>query len=325
MPRALITCMHLTRHFKAFESQYAEMGVETVIPPLEGQQFNAEEMAQHLVGVDAVIAGDDEIDARALDVGQASGLKAVIKWGIGTDGIDKAHAKKIGMPVYNTPGAFSEEVGDLAMSHLLMLSRKTHLMHQSVLDGGWLKVEGHSLAGLTAGVVGLGGIGRAITRRALGFGMEVVGSDPFPPAADILDPRVQVVDFDSLMARADVVFAASALTSENRHLFNKTAFDKAKEGIYFINVARGPLVDEAALVAALESGKVKGAGLDVFETEPLPMEASLRAYADRCTFSTHNGSNTQEAVARINQMTTDILFDLLGLKPCEGFVPNRVA
>src|SRR5690606_34228844 len=105
---------------------------------------SAAEMARHVEGIDAMIAGDDVIDAAVLDAARKNGLKAVIKWGIGTDGIDKAHAARIGMPVYNTPGVFGEEVADLAISHLLMLVRKTHLMDASVRQGGWLKSEGRS-------------------------------------------------------------------------------------------------------------------------------------------------------------------------------------
>jgi D-3-phosphoglycerate dehydrogenase len=325
MPKALITCMHLVRHFEKFRPQWDEMGVTAVIPPLEGQQFSAAEMAEHIMGVDAVIAGDDMIDASVLDAGKATGLKAVIKWGIGTDGIDKPYAARIGMPVFNTPGVFGEEVADLALGHLLMLARNIHRMDASVRDGGWFKAEGRSLTGLTAGVVGMGSIGQAIARRVPGFGMKAIGYDVYPFSPEQQEKMgVKLVPLETLLENADVVFVASALTAENRHLIGREAFARMKNGVLLINVSRGPLVDEAALCDALASGKVAGAGLDVFEEEPLPASSSLRRFADRCTFSTHNGSNTREAVARINQMTTDILFDVLGLKKA-GFTPNRVA
>jgi D-3-phosphoglycerate dehydrogenase len=325
MPKVLITCMHLARHFETYRPQFEALGVTAVIPPLGGQQFSASEMAGHIAGVDAIIAGDDAIDASVLDTGKSTGLKAVVKWGIGTDGIDKPHAAKIGLPVFNTPGVFGEEVADLAMSHLLMLSRQTHRMDASVREGGWLKAEGRTLSGLTAGVVGLGSIGQAIARRAGAFGMKVIAHDIHPfEAAELEKMGVLQVSLDDLLAEADVVFVACALTAENRHLIGRRAFEQMKPGVFLINVSRGPLVDEAALTDALASGKVAAAGLDVFEAEPLPSVSPLRAFGDRCTFSTHNGSNTREAVARINQMTTDIVFDVLGLKPA-GFTPNRVA
>lgn len=325
MPRVLITCMHLARHFDTFRSQYEAAGVEAVIPPLEGQQFSAAEMARLIVGMDTVIAGDDDIDANVLDAGKASGLKAVIKWGIGTDGIDKPYAARLAIPVYNTPGVFGEEVADLALSHLLMLTRKTHLMDRSVREGGWLKAQGRSLSGLTAGVLGLGSIGQAIARRASAFGMQVMGYD----LATIDNTTLMAVGaaqatLDAVLARADVLFLACALTPENRHLIGHETLAKVKPGVLIINVSRGPLVDEAALAEALADGRVAGAGLDVFEMEPLPASSPLHEYQDRCTFSTHNGSNTVEAVARINQMTTDIAFDVLGVKKV-AFEMNQVA
>lgn len=324
MPKVLITCMHLVRHFDAYRSQFEAAGVEAVIPPLEGQQFSASEMAKHIEGVDTVIAGDDAIDAKVLDVGQANGLKAVIKWGIGTDGIDKVHAASIGMPVYNTPGVFGDEVADLALSHLLMLVRKTHLMDQSVREGGWLKAEGRSLTGMTAGVVGLGSIGQAIAKRTVAFGMKTIGYDPydFDPAV-LAEAGITQAPLDDVLSRADALLIACALTRQNHHLIGHEALAKVKPGLFVVNVSRGPLIDEDALVDALADGRVAGAGLDVFENEPLPADAALRQFADKCTFSTHNGSNTIEAVARINQMTTEIALHVLGIKTA-AFDPSRV-
>ncbi len=324
MPKVLITCMHLVRHFETFGPQYEAAGIEAVIPPLEGQQFSAEEMAEHLAGVDTVIAGDDAIDANALDVGKANGLKAVVKWGIGTDGIDKVHAAAIDMPVYNTPGVFGEEVADLALSHLLMLTRRTHLMDQSVRRGEWLKVEGRSLTEMTAGVVGLGSIGQAIAKRTSAFGMTTIGYDPFEIDAQTLaQAGAEQKPLDEVLERADALLIACALTPENHHLIGHEALSKVKPGVFVINVSRGSLIDETALIDAILDGRVSGAGLDVFEQEPLPKDAALHQVADRCTFSTHNGSNTREAVARINQMTTDIALDVLGVRKA-SFSPSRI-
>ena len=324
MPKVLITCMHLVRHFEAYRPQFEAAGIEAVIPPLEGQQFSASEMAEHIVGVETVIAGDDAIDAQVLDIGKANGLKAVIKWGIGTDGIDKVHAAAIGMPVFNTPGVFGDEVADLALSHLLMLLRKTHLMDRSVREGGWLKAEGRSLAGMTAGVVGLGSIGQAVAKRTVAFGMKTIGYDPyeFDPAV-LADAGIVQAPLDEVLERADALIIACALTPENHKLLGREALARVKPGLFVVNVSRGPLIDEDALVDALADGRVAGAGLDVFENEPLPEDAALRQHADKCTFSTHNGSNTIEAVARINQMTTDIALQVLGLKKA-AFDPSRV-
>ena len=326
MPTALITCPHLQRSFDRFESEYEQLGVTPVLPEVRGQHLDASAMASLISGVDAVIAGDDVIDADVLEAGKASNLRAVIKWGVGTDAIDTATATRLDLPVFNTPGVFADEVADLAFSHLLMLARMTHEMHASVLEGGWLQLQGRSLAGLTAGVIGLGSVGSAIARRATAFGISVYGYDvrDVPLSEHGID-ELRQVDLDTVYAGSDVVFIACRLTPDNRHLLSRAAFSHMKEGVLIINVARGGLIDQAALVEALEAGTVAGVGLDVFEDEPLPPDDPLRAFSDRCVFTTHSASNTAEAVARTNRMTTDILFDLLGLRKVERFVPNRVA
>lgn len=325
MPKALITCHHLQRHFAAFRPQYEMMGVEPILPRIAGQQLDAAGMREVIKGVDAVIAGDDIIDASVLQVAKDSGITAVIKWGIGTDGIDKVSATKLGIPVYNTPGVFANEVADLAMSLLLNITRGTHHMHRSIEDGGWLKVEGRTLAGMTAGVIGLGSIGQAIAKRAAAFGMNVIGCDVAEiPKAALLSSGCRQVPLEDVLRQSDVLLLACNLTPENRHLINEGAFKLMKHGVFVVNVSRGQLIDEVALVAALAGGKVEGAGLDVFEVEPLPASSPLRKF-DNCVFATHNGSNTREAVHRINQMTTDILFHVLGLKADLAFTPNRVA
>ncbi len=326
MPVALITCLHLQRDFERYRPQYEELGVTPVLPVVEGQQLDGRAMAELIDGVDAVIAGDDVIDAAVLERGRASNLQAVIKWGVGTDGIDKEAAAQLGIPVYNTPGMFADEVADLALSHLLLLSRRTHEMHASVIDGGWLPVQGRSLAGLTAGVIGLGSIGSAIARRAVAFGMGVVGYDVRAvPPEEHRAAGLRQLDLEGLFDESDVIFVACQLTPENHHLISDEAFARMKDGATVINVSRGPLIDQAALVGALRSGKVAAAGLDVFEQEPLPADSPLREFADRCVFTTHNGSNTAEAVARTNQATTDILFTVLNLKSIDDSSLNRVA
>jgi D-3-phosphoglycerate dehydrogenase len=154
--------------------------------------------------------------------------------------------------------------------------------------------------------------------------MNVVGSDAVPVDADLLaKSSVRQVPIDELLADADVVLLASALTPDNRHMMNSAAFARMKAGSYLVNVGRGPLVDEAALAAALSDGKLAGAGLDVFEVEPLPAESPLRAF-ENCVFGTHNGSNTRDAVDRVNRMTVEIALDVLGRERA-SFTPNRVA
>jgi len=325
VPTALITCRQLQGGFERLRPEYEALGVTPILPALDGQRLDSVAMASLVDGVDAVIAGDDEIDSSVLRAGAASRLRAVIKWGVGTDAIDTATAAELGVPVFNTPGAFADEVADLALSHLLLLVRRTHRLHAAVVDGEWPVAEGRSLAGLVAGVIGLGSVGSAIAKRARACGVEVLGHDIRQPAGDDGLAGVRRVDLADLYAASDVVILACALTADNRHLVSRAAFAAMRDGVLVINVARGALIEEAALVEALAAGKVAGAGLDVFEHEPLPAADPLRAFADRCVFTTHSGSSTAEAIERTNRIATEILFDVLGLRAAGPLVPNRVA
>jgi len=325
MSRALITCHHLQRKFDGFLAEFEANGIEPFLPEIQGQQFNSAEMCAHIVGSNIIIAGDDVIDAPVLETAKKNGVKAIIRWGIGTDSVDKQAAARLGIPIYNTPGVFSDEVADMALSHLLLLTRQLHKMHNSVVEGGWRQISGRTLNGMTVGVVGLGSVGLGIVRRCNAVGMQVLGSDVRQlGSVEQKGQSVVQLGFEELLDQSDVVILACSLTADNRHMMNAEAFARMARGSYIINVGRGPLVDEKSLVAALESGHLAGAGLDVFEEEPMPADSPLHKF-DNCVFGTHSGSNTSEAVDRINRMTVDILFHVLGHKKLTGFTPNRVA
>lgn len=323
--RILVTCGHLQRHIGRYEAEIRDHGVDLWVPQLIGQQFDAAAMAAMLPEVDTVVAGDDDLTGATIESGARGRLRSIVKWGIGTDNVDKVTAARLGIHVYNTPGMFSDEVADLALGHVLCLARHLHRMDRAVRTGAWSRYEGTSLSGKTAGIVGLGGIGRAIAKRCTAFGMSVVGCDvaTIEPSSLSACGAAQA-PFETVLERADILILACSLTAENRHLMNDAAFARMKHGAMLVNVARGPIVDEAALVTALESGKIGSAGLDVFEVEPLPPDSPLRGF-DNCLFGTHAGSGTLEAVQRVNRITIDIALALLGIDDhrLDGF--NRVA
>ncbi|SHN12484.1 phosphoglycerate dehydrogenase [Roseibium suaedae] len=323
--KILLTCKHLQKRVSDFSGLFEKAGIEAIVPEVKGQQLDADEMLSLIEGIDGIIAGDDIINKKVIDAGKASKLKAIVKWGIGVDGIDLVHARSVGMPVFNTPGCFSEEVADVAYSHLLMLARHTMKMHNIIMDNGWQNISGTTLAGKTVGVVGLGSIGLGVARRAGGFGLDILGYDVRPCDQETLDSiKIRQTDLPELLAKSDIVIICCALTPENAGLFCKDTFDQMKDGVIVINVSRGGLINEPDLCDALESGKVKAAGLDVFAAEPLPADARIRNYADRCTFSAHSGSNTVEAVNRINAMTVDILLNQLLPDHAVDFTPNKL-
>ncbi len=311
MPKVLVTCHHLLRHIDHYRDRFEAADIELVLPEATGQQFSSNEMLDLIRGVDTCILGDDFVDRAVLESGKESGLKAIIKWGIGTDSIDKATAAELGIPVLNTPGTFAEEVADAAFALILMLTRGYHLMHASVQEGGWLKIQGRTLAGNTMGVVGLGSIGRAVGRRGTAFGMTVIGSDPVEIPASVLAPAgIAQTSLETVIAESDFLVLACNLTPQSHHLINAETLAKMKPGATLVNVARGPLVKEVDLVEALKSGHLAGAALDVFENEPLPKDSPLRQF-DTVVFGTHNGSNTREGVDRVNEMTVSMALEIV--------------
>jgi D-3-phosphoglycerate dehydrogenase len=324
-PKILVTCGHLQRHIGRYQAEIEAHGFESWVPLLNKQQFSEAEMLEMLPEADMAIAGDDPLGAHILKAGVAGKLKGLVRWGIGTDNVDKPAATALGLPVYNTPGMFSNEVADLALGHLLNLARKIHLMDRDVRAGKWTRYEGMSLTGKTAGIVGLGGIGREIARRMHVCGMKVIGSDVAKLPADLLAANdVEQVSFETVLKHSDVVILACNLTAENHHLMNETSFAAMKQGSILINVARGPIVKEAALVKALESGHIAAAGLDVFEEEPMTLDNPLRKF-ENCLFGTHSGSSTAEAIQRTNRKSVDIAFAMMGINPDFLKDCNRVA
>jgi len=325
MMRLLVTCGHLQRNIERYRADIEATGVELVVPPLTAQQFSASDMKKFIADVDTVIAGDDIIDGEVLAVGKANRLKAVIKWGIGTDSIDKDAARRLGLPVYNTPGAFSDEVADLALGLLLALVRHIPQIDAKIRDGAWPRYEGTSLTGKTVGIVGLGGIGRAIAVRCKAFGMSVTGSDVMVlPEAEAKALSLSQRSLEDILAVSDIIILACNLTAENRHMIDEAALRRVKPGAVLVNVARGPLVDEQALIAALRSGHLGGAALDVFETEPLPENSPLREFPN-CIFGSHGGSSTAEAIDRINRLTIEIARNVLNIGASDPSRYNRVA
>lgn len=303
-PRILVTCKQMQVELPAHEERLRAAGFELVVPELMGQQFTEDELIAALPGVVGMIAGDDPLSRRVIE--SADSLRVIIRWGIGMDSVDHEAAKDNNVFVTNTPAVFGDEVADSAFGYVLMLARGHHEVHATVRDGGWPKYEGITLAGQQLGVVGFGSIGRAVCRRGLGFGMNAVAADPYGDADVAAALGVTLVSMDELLADSRFVVLASPLTEQTHHLLNASAFSKMRDDAYVVNVGRGPLVDEQALIEALKAGKIAGAGLDVFEVEPLPAQSPLRLLP-QVVLGAHNGSNTRQGVARASSEAVDRL------------------
>lgn len=298
--RVLVSCVQMQNELDTFRADLEARGIELVVPEITHQQLNPDELLEIMPEIDGVIAGDDFFTAEVLEASKK--LKILSKWGIGTDAIDKDAAARLGIPVTNTPGMFGDEVADVATGFILMLARRLHVIDRNVREGNWLKFEGETLRGQTLGVIGLGDIGRGIVSRGQALGLTVVGFDPWGPSQEAAAALgVQVLDTsDDVFRRADWLALACPLTPENHHLVNARTIELMPAGARIVNVARGPIVDEAALIEALQRGRLGGAGLDVFESEPLDPASPLTAM-DNVVLGAHNGSNTRQAVARTSQ------------------------
>jgi glyoxylate reductase len=253
----------------------------------------------------------DRVDAALLD--GAPALKAIANMGVGTDNIDVEAAKERGIPVGNTPGVLTDATADLAFALLLTLARRIVPGAEKVRVGGWRTWEpaadlGADLAGAVLGIVGWGRIGQATARRAEGFGMEVVHSS-----------RSSGIPFEELLERADFVSLHTPLTPETRHLIGAAALRRMKPTALLVNTARGGVVDQAALRAALHDGEIAGAALDVTDPEPLPADHALLD-APNLLVVPHIGSATVRTRAKMAEMAVENLLAALAGRP----MPHQV-
>ncbi len=305
--KVLVTCPPMLGMIDEFRPLFESRGVE-LTPAKVVQILSEDELCALLPQFDGWIIGDDPATRRVFAAGQAGQLKAAVKWGIGVDNVDFAACKDLAIPITNCPNMFGAEVADVGMSYLGALARETFIIDRGVREGRWPKPRGISLAGRTLGLIGLGDIGRNLARRALAADMKIVAYDPFyaGPLAD----GIERAAWPERINEADFLAFTCALTASNRHMLNAATLALARPGVRLVNVARGPLIDEAALFAALQSGQVHSAALDVFEVEPLPAESPLRGLP-QTIFGSHNGSNSADAVRRCSHFAIDKLLGYL--------------
>jgi D-3-phosphoglycerate dehydrogenase / 2-oxoglutarate reductase len=232
---------------------------------------------------------------------QLTRCKAIGRFGLGVDNIDLVAAKEKGIAVNYVPDYCIREVSDHAMALLLALIRKVPLSNKLVQGGRWempAVVPIRRIEGTVLGLVGFGHIPRLLAPKAQAFGMKVIAFDPFAKADVFKAAQVESVDFDTLLAKSNYVSVHAPLMPATRGMMNAAAFAKMKKGAYIVNTARGPLIDEPALIAALDSGQVGGAGLDVVATEPLAKDSPLLG-RDNVIISPHTAFYSIEALEEL--------------------------
>jgi D-3-phosphoglycerate dehydrogenase len=301
----------MRRAIAEFVPLFDAKGITLVLPEMV-QIMPVEELIKIVPTVDAWIIGDDPATAEVFAAGKAGKLKAAVKWGVGTDNVDFKAANALGIPISNTPAMFGEEVSDVAMAYVLALARQTHLIDKKVHEGVWFKPPGRSLSGKKVAVIGYGDIGKSTARKLKAFNLDVFIFDPFTQGDDALQNYTLEADLLTAVKDAHFIVITCALTNANKHMINGEVFKQMADESYVINVSRGPLVDESALIEYLDSGKIAGAGLDVLEVEPVDANNPLLKY-EQVIIGSHNGSNTKEAVRRASYKALDLLFGFLNI------------
>ena len=312
MKKVLVTCPPMLGMFEEFVEPAKLLGLELVAAKTT-QVLSEQELMTLLPEYDGWIIGDDPATKQVFEVGIRGRLKAAVKWGIGVDNVDFQACKDLGIPITNTPNMFGGEVADVGIALLLGLARKTYFIDREIRNNfGWPKPAGMSVAGKKVGVVGFGDIGESLVKRLGGFDVDVTVYDP-GVEGDKGYTYVTRKEFPNGVEELDFLVFTCALNKHNYHMLDAEVISQLKQGVMVVNVARGPLIDEAALIDALQSGHVAAAGLDVFEVEPLPESSPLRDMP-QCIFGSHNGSNTKEGVRRATHKAISHMADFLNVK-----------
>ena len=307
--KVMVSAPYMQPVIDRFRHTFVENDIELVIPPVN-ERMSEEELLQWVEDIDGAICGDDRFTECVLRA--APRLKVISKWGTGIDSIDQEAAARLGIAVRNTPGAFTHPVADSVMGYILCFARQFPWMDRDIRAGKWDKRPSVSLRENCLGVIGVGNVGKAAVRRALAFGMRVLGNDIVEMHQDFLDPAgIEMGRKEDLLREADFVSLNCTLNSTSYHIISEFELALMKPTAYLINTARGPLIDEPALIHALQQQSIAGAALDVFEVEPLPLDSPLRQM-DNVLLAPHNANSSPEAWERVHQNTIRNLLE--GLK-----------
>jgi len=289
--RVLVTPTSYAKNDIKLRTELEEQVGEVIYNTL-GRPLKSFELVELIPEVDGYIAGLDEINKDVIN--KAKRLKVIARYGVGVDAVDLQAAQAKGIIVTNTPGANSSSVAELTVGLILSLARNIPQAVQSTKAGSWPRFRGLSLVGKVIGLLGFGSIGKQVARKLSGFDCEMVAYDPFPDSetADILG--VSLVNLEDLIRWSDFLTLHMPLSPETRGLVDAEFISSMKHGSYLINTSRGEMVDETALFEALESEKLNGAALDVFEKQP-PDPENLLLNHPKVLATPHMGAHTDGA------------------------------
>lgn len=267
-------------------------GYEIVEPPYRGTTLGEDRLLELIEDVDAAIVGDDYFTAAV--IAKANRLKIIAKYGVGVDRIDLKAASEKAIVVSNVPGGNKHAVADLTLTLMLAISRQLVKAHEVVKQSGWSVVTGREITRKMLGVVGMGQIGKEVIRRAKGFQMNIIAYDPFPDRAFAQEHSVRLASAEELMRLSDFVSLHMPSLPSTRRFIDERMIALMKPDAYLINTARGDIVDESALVKALQERRIAGAALDTLDQEP-PEEQHPLLHMDNVIVTPHIAGHSHEA------------------------------
>jgi D-3-phosphoglycerate dehydrogenase len=294
-----------------FKPVFESHGLNIILPEVH-ERLEEDQILTYAGQFDGAICGDDRYTERVLSACTPR-LRVISKWGTGIDSIDQDAAARLGIQVRRTPNAFTLPVADSVLGYILAFARRQPWMDRAMKSGNWIKLPGRALSECILGVIGVGNCGKAVIRRARAFGMQLLGSDIIEIAPDfVLENNLQMTSLQELLERSDFISLNCDLNPTSYHLINSLTLKQVKPSTVLINTARGPVVDEPALIAALQAGQLGGAALDVFEIEPLPPDSPL-LQMDNVLLAPHNANSSPAAWERVHWNTIRNLLDGLDI------------
>lgn len=311
-----MTAPYMIPYLDRFRPMLEGYGIDLIVPDVQ-ERMEEEDILKYAGQFDGTICGDDRYTARVIEACSPR-LKVISKWGTGVDSIDAEACSHFGVKLGRTPNAFTTPVADTVLGYILAFARCQPWMDREMKKGKWEKIPGRALSECTLGVIGVGNIGKAVTRRAKAFGMKVLGTDIVDiDHVFVSETGIEMTTLDLLLSNSDFVSVNCDLNPTSHHLINADTLALMKPNAILINTARGPIVEEKALVAALNSGQVGGAALDVFEFEPLPADSPLLKM-DNVLLAPHNSNSSPAAWERVHWNTIKNLVEGLGMQVRKG-------
>ncbi len=306
--KILVTAQAFAVSGQAAHKLLVDGGYEVVVASTFGP-LTLESLIREAHDCDAIIAATDPYDH--MTFAALPRLKLVARCGVGVDSVNMQQATDAGVLVTNVPHAMTDAVADYCMGLLLTMVRRIHEGYNCMVNGSWAEFPGVELRGKQLGLIGFGKIGQAVADRALGFGLDVVAFDPMLVAQETIEkyPRVQWVTLEELYQTSNFISVHAPNTPETRHMINQAAFAMMRKDCYLINTARGALIDESALMDALNQNRIAGAAIDVYCLEPLPSDHPLRR-TPRLLLTPHNAFNSREAAERMSMGCAAPILDI---------------